>query len=273
MPSRSRSIRTLIAIAAASLVATLAAAAPASGKSGSQVGFGKPVFVDTALAGGEPFVIYSHKGHDLIYSSHEGTTHLFRDGVITGPGGVAAFAANYRNQVNIWTSHDDGKTWQRVNYNGTGFFTNPAKNTGFSDPDLTEDEGGVIYDTGIDLANDALFSTPDGGKTWPTGTVQCHEGDRPAATKPASPTPTAMASSTTTTPPARSSSPRCRATRLVTLSASAYCPTHRMRSRRTQAASPSTRLRTPTACSRRSGRQSPWTPLGRSMRSGRTNHE
>jgi hypothetical protein len=179
MPSRSRSIRSLIAIAAASLVATLAAAAPASGKSGSQLGFGKPVFVDTALAGGEPFVIYSHKGHDLIYSSHEGTTHLFRDGVIKGPGGVGAFAANYRNQVNIWTSHDDGKTWQRVNYNGTGFFTNPAKNTGFSDPDLTEDEGGVIYDTGIDLANDTLFSTPDGGKTWPTGTVQCHEGDRP----------------------------------------------------------------------------------------------
>src|SRR5205807_29460 len=32
---------------------------------------------------------------------------------------------------------------------------------------------------GIDLANDALFSSQNGGKTWPTGTAQCHEGDRP----------------------------------------------------------------------------------------------
>src|SRR6202007_102947 len=38
---------------------------------------------------------------------------------------------------------------------------------------------GNIYNTGIDLANDALFSSSDGGKTWTTGTVQCHNGDRP----------------------------------------------------------------------------------------------
>jgi hypothetical protein len=41
------------------------------------------------------------------------------------------------------------------------------------------DAGGRVYDTGIDLANDALFSSTDGGKTWPTGTINCHDGDRP----------------------------------------------------------------------------------------------
>jgi hypothetical protein len=178
MPTRLRSRRRLLALGALLVASAAFAAMPARGAP-AHLHFGKPVFVDKELAGGEPFVIYSHVGHSLIYTSHEGTTHLFRDGVISGPGGVGSFVANYRNQVNIWTSKDDGRTWQRVNYNGTGFFTDPTKNTGFSDPDLTEDEGGVIYDTGIDLANDTLFSTPDGGKTWPSGTINCHDGDRP----------------------------------------------------------------------------------------------
>src|SRR5207248_9452675 len=39
--------------------------------------------------------------------------------------------------------------------------------------------GGRMYNTGIDLANDALFSSNDGGKTWDEGTPQCHDGDRP----------------------------------------------------------------------------------------------
>ncbi len=81
--------------------------------------------------------------------------------------------------MNLWLSRDDGRTWRRLDFAGTGFFTNPAENTGFSDPDLTQDAGGRIYDTGIDLANDALFSSGDGGRTWDRGTVQCHDGDRP----------------------------------------------------------------------------------------------
>ncbi len=181
MIAHPRTKRRFLFVAVALLAGLPLAALPAAGtsKSGAKLGFAKAVYVDTQLAGGEPFVIYSHAGHDLIYSSHEGTTHLFRDGVILGAGGTGLFVANYRNQVIIWTSHNDGKTWQRVNYNGTGFYTDPTKNTGFSDPDLTEDEGGVIYDTGIDLVNDTVFSTPDGGKTWPDGTINCHEGDRP----------------------------------------------------------------------------------------------
>src|SRR5256885_5884449 len=78
----------------------------------------------------------------------------------------------------MWTSSDDGASWQRVVF-PAGFSTNPAENTGFSDPDLTIDPGGRVYNTGIDLVNDALFSTRDGGKSWDKGTANCHDGDRP----------------------------------------------------------------------------------------------
>jgi hypothetical protein len=60
-----------------------------------------------------------------------------------------------------------------------GFATPPAQNSGFSDPDLTQDESGRIYNTGINLVNDALFSSGDGGKNWDKGTANCHNGDRP----------------------------------------------------------------------------------------------
>src|SRR5437588_11150541 len=35
-------------------------------------------YVSTTLAGGEPFVIYSHGARHLVYSGHEGTTHIDR---------------------------------------------------------------------------------------------------------------------------------------------------------------------------------------------------
>ncbi|MEA2397720.1 MAG: hypothetical protein QOK25_1276, partial [Thermoleophilaceae bacterium] len=155
-------------------VAIAAVLAPAT-SSAAPVQFAKPVFVDGQLAGGEPLVIADNVHHTLIYTAHEGTTHLYRNG-ITYP---ADFVANYRNQVNIWVSKDNGRTWQRDNFDGTGFATIPTQNTGFSDPDLTQDEGGRVYNTGIDLANDALFSTQDGGYAWDRGTIQCHDGDRP----------------------------------------------------------------------------------------------
>src|SRR5437667_104904 len=94
-------------------------------------------------------------------------------------GGDLSYLGDYRNQVGIWTSSDGGLNWTPVNWNNTMFFTNPLINTGFSDPSMTQDEGGNIYDTGIDLANDSLFSSSDGGLTWPTGTADCHDGDRP----------------------------------------------------------------------------------------------
>jgi hypothetical protein len=137
--------------------------------------FSAPQFVDTGLAGGEPLMFADHVHHTLVYTSHEGTTHLYRPGFTTTQ---QTFLTNYRNQVNIWVSTDDGKTWKFTNF-FAGFAGDPTQETGFSDPDLTQDAGGRIYNTGIDLANDTLFSSSDGGKTWDRGTVDCHDGDRP----------------------------------------------------------------------------------------------
>jgi hypothetical protein len=159
----------LIALAVGS---TSAAKAPS-------VGFGTPVYVDRDLAGGEPTVMADQLHGDLVYTSHEGTTHLYRDGLISSPWGDFSFVSNYCNQVNVWTSPDAGVNWFRDRYLGSPCPTSPAINTGFSDPDLTMDDGGRMYNTGIDLANDALFSSADGGKTWDRGTPDCHDGDRP----------------------------------------------------------------------------------------------
>jgi hypothetical protein len=171
--------RRLAWTAAVAGVATLSiAAAPTFGSGTSPVGFAKPIYVDKSLAGGEPIAFYDRVHQTYIYSSHEGTTHTLHDGLYQGASETADWASNYRNQVNIWTSRD-GHSWQRVNLDGTGFASDPSKNQGFSDPDLTQDDGGRVYDTGIDLANDALFSSNDGGRTWDRGTINCHEGDRP----------------------------------------------------------------------------------------------
>jgi len=162
--------------AATGLVALSVAAAPSFGGP-AKLHFGKPVVVDNQLAGGEPSIFWDPRHQDFIYSSHEGTTHTLRDG-LAGAAGTVDFTTNYRNQVNIWTSKD-GRSWSRVNLDGTGFEANPTTNQGFSDPDLTQDAGGRVYNTGIDLVNDALFSSPDGGRTWDRGTINCHDGDRP----------------------------------------------------------------------------------------------
>jgi hypothetical protein len=133
-------------------------------------------YVSTTLGGGEPFVIYSHGAGDLVYSGHEGTTHIDRT-YTTTPGSscdirtMTGFLCSYDNQVNIWYSTDRGRTWTKSPGN--------PQYTGFSDPSLTEDAGNNVYDTGIDLANDAVYASSDGGKTWDVGTPQCHEGDRP----------------------------------------------------------------------------------------------
>ena len=161
-------------LAAALAVAALGAPGLASA---APPHFQSPIFVDQNLAGGEPLVTADPTHGTLIYTSHEGTTHIYQPGLVSSE--ALQFLVNYRDQVLMWTSKDDGKTWQIVNFQGTGFATDPSHNLGFSDPDLTSDEGGRVYNTGIDLANDALFSSADGGKTWDRGTAYCHNGDRP----------------------------------------------------------------------------------------------
>jgi len=153
--------------------------------------------VDPALAGGEPLVTFSNTsaGPDLAYTSHEGTTHLFRDGLISPDTSnicstpqvppqqtPSGFDCSYVNQVNVWTSIDHGATWSRTTTVQNGIAsvgpTSPF-GLGFSDPDWTIDEGGTLYNTGIDLANDSVFASFDGGRTFPAGNNNCHGGDRP----------------------------------------------------------------------------------------------
>lgn len=163
-------------IASAGAVSLAVGGEATTGSAAPTVGFAPAVYVSTSLAGGEPFVIYSHAGKDLVYSSHEGTSHIDRQYVAT-PGSACdiqtakGFLCSYDNQVITWYSEDAGKTW-------TQSLSNPLA-TGFSDPSLTEDEGGLIYNTGIDLANDAVFASTDGGKTFVPGNPQCTPGDRP----------------------------------------------------------------------------------------------
>jgi hypothetical protein len=174
---RRRALRVLLATLLGSAAIT-AALPSAGGAAPSGPTFAPPVYVDQQLAGGEPEVFADTLHGTLIYSAHEGTTHLYRDGLISSPWGNFSFVSNYCNQVNVWTSPDGGANWYRDRYLGTPCPTNPSQ-TGFSDPDLTQDAGGRVYNTGIDLVNDALFSSVDGGKTWDRGTAFCHDGDRP----------------------------------------------------------------------------------------------
>jgi hypothetical protein len=166
----------------AAVLGALALAAALAGSGSARIDvprFTPAVYVDQQLAGGEPEVFADTMHGTLIYTAHEGTTHLYRDGYTTSPWGDFSFVANYCNQVNIWTSPDGGVNWYRDRYLGSTCPTSPAINTGFSDPDLTQDASGRVYNTGIDLVNDALFSSIDGGVTWDKGTAQCHDGDRP----------------------------------------------------------------------------------------------
>ncbi len=184
-----------IALLAVLPLAVFAVAGSTSGRAAG-VSF-STVYVDGASGGGEGFVIYSHSAKDLVYSAHEGTT-LTKG--MNAPGGTqcdltngngpgvppsppSGYLCSYNNQVNIWYSTNGGQSWTKSLGNPTA--------TGFSDPSLTEDEcvpaatpGQVscnVYDTGIDLANDALYASPDGGQTWVAGTPQCppNGGDRP----------------------------------------------------------------------------------------------
>ncbi|MEA2460126.1 MAG: hypothetical protein QOH90_303, partial [Actinomycetota bacterium] len=88
------------------------------------------------------------------------------------------WATNYGNQTLVWRSTDDGKTWQHIELL-PGVDMHSAQSTGFSDPDFAMDAGGNLYGTEIDLANVAVFSSHDNGKTWPDANAVADSGDRP----------------------------------------------------------------------------------------------
>src|SRR4051812_29004182 len=120
---------------------TIVGASPAAA---APLRFGAPVFVDRNLAGGEPLVFADKAHHTLIYTSHEGTTHLYQPGLVSGA--TLEFGLNYRNQVNLWTSTDNGSTWKRVNWLG-GVVSPPGGETGLSHPHPTQDAAGGGYHT------------------------------------------------------------------------------------------------------------------------------
>jgi hypothetical protein len=159
----------VVSLLTAALFAPSAAADPLS--------FMPAQYIDETFPGGEPVLQVDTLHHTIVYSSHEGTTHLYRQGLPSSE--TLQFFSQYRNQTKMWVSKDNGATFKRVDFNGTGFATDPTKNSGFSDPDFAQDEGGRIYNTGINLANDALFSSGDGGTTWDKGTLLCSSADRP----------------------------------------------------------------------------------------------
>ena len=91
-------------LAAASAFAAAGVAKPPPKSSGPSIAFSQPSYVDTTLAGGEPIVMADTLHGTLVYTSHEGTTHLYRNGIVSSPFGDFQFVSNYCNQVNIWTT-------------------------------------------------------------------------------------------------------------------------------------------------------------------------
>ncbi len=88
----------------AGLVALTLTVAGAGQAANDTVKFGTPQYVDLQLAGGEPEMLSDPQHGTLVYTSHEGTTHLYRDGLLSSPWGDFAYLSNYCNQVNTWYS-------------------------------------------------------------------------------------------------------------------------------------------------------------------------
>jgi hypothetical protein len=143
-----------------------------------KLSFGKPSFIDEMRAGGEPVSQVAQDG-SIIVSAHAGTTHAYKDPA-AAPG--AGDFARYYNQTLNWRSTDGGKTWAYIGLFGAPEGPHTATSTGFSDPDLTMDASGRIYNVEIDLANVAVFSSSDDGQSWPRGNPIAASGDRPWVT-------------------------------------------------------------------------------------------
>ncbi|MBK5228288.1 MAG: hypothetical protein JJE05_07260 [Actinobacteria bacterium] len=168
-----------LAIIAAGLIPAIAAATggvDCEDVAPEPLAFHAPQFIDTTRAGGEPVTITTPDGAILV-SAHAGTTHAYKDPT-AGPGG-GDFAVGYANQTLNWRSTDGGQTWKFVGLAGQENGPHSLSSTGFSDPDFAIDQGGRIYNVEIDLANVAVFSSPDFGKSWPTANPEASFGDRP----------------------------------------------------------------------------------------------
>src|SRR5213592_496078 len=95
MPVRPRHSHAWLPLAVL-LVVLVFAALPGASTAGpsSAPTFAPPVYVDQQLAGGEPEVFADTLHGRLIYTAHEGTTHLYRDGIVNSPWGDFSFVSN-----------------------------------------------------------------------------------------------------------------------------------------------------------------------------------
>jgi hypothetical protein len=141
--------------------------------------FSKPSYIDETRAGGEPVSIVAQDG-SITVSAHAGTTHIYKNPEALP--GAGDFAVGYSNQTLNWRSDDGGKTWDYIGLFGQPVGPHSPTSTGFSDPDLTMDAAGNLYNVEIDLANVAVFGSPDDGQSWPTANPVAASGDRPWVT-------------------------------------------------------------------------------------------
>jgi hypothetical protein len=162
--------------ASISAISTTAGASGCAAPAPPPLHFTKPVYVDTNRAGGEPVTQVAQDG-SIILSTHAGTTHIYKDPKALP--GATDFTDDYGNQTLNWRSVDGGRTWTYVGLAGFPHGPHSATSNGFSDPDLTMDAGGTIYNTEINLANVSVFASPDDGQSWPIGNPVAWSGDRP----------------------------------------------------------------------------------------------
>src|SRR5712692_6756792 len=104
--------------------------------------FTAPTYIDTNRAGGEPVSVVAPDG-SIIVSAHAGTTHVFKDP--NALPGAPDFVVGYFNQTLNWRSTDGGTTWTYVGLYGNQDGPHSLTSTGFSDPALTIDAAGKIY--------------------------------------------------------------------------------------------------------------------------------
>lgn len=140
------------------------------------ISFDQPTYIDRERAGGEPVSVVGEDG-SISVSAHAGTTHIYKNPEAAP--GAGDFVVGYTNQTLHWRSVDGGRTWRYIGIAGLREGPHTATSTGFSDPDLTIDLGGRIYDTEIDLANVSVFSSVDDGQSYTFGTPEAASGDRP----------------------------------------------------------------------------------------------
>jgi hypothetical protein len=169
-------VTALVAAAVPLIVNTASAGVSCPSAAPPPLHFSKPIYIDKQRPGGEPVSVVAQDGSILV-SAHGGTTHLYKNPQAYPGGGD--FVTSYGNQTLNWRSADGGKTWKYVGFYAQSFGPHTVTSTGFSDPDYTMDAGGRIYNTEIDLVNDAVYSSNDDGQSYDRGAVLAASGDRP----------------------------------------------------------------------------------------------